>query len=495
MQNVFLSYGGKDGHLVTRVAEDLKRARAGDIWCYELTSKYGVDFRREYCERVRSAQIFILFDSRHARTSRYVREEVDLCRSIPGVAMLVCLCEAHGEWRNGELFDGQNRLRYFDLVRYEQAIRDLCGHLGASYVPRFTMPRDQDFEQEVRGSADHFPLPQRQAILDKYQFFRSIFARDPAAAEAQLLVLIREHLDPIDAPVISAHLALGALRNEGRRYQAAEEAFAHVTLRTPDDPRGWAGKGAALFGLGRYREAAQAWARCLDCIAASGNPVHRQFEDEIRHNAASAHFEAGDPKAAWATLAPAFAGAERPTEDFVLAGKILLAAGSPQAGEMLVRGAQRVTSQAMIQSELIIDLVVNLKKIAADELAGRVLQRALHHYPYDVDLIRQWAAHHSECGNLDEAIAAYEKVLGIQPDNLRCLAEHALLLKTVGGRGGWRELVKKCLDAHALSPTDEYYLGLAHYLEGRIETARYHHGRSQRSALCAGWPFYDELVN
>ncbi len=500
-RNVFLSYGGKDGHLVTRVAEDLARARVGDIWCYEVTSKYGADFRQEYSERVRSAHVFVLFDSRHARTSRYVREEVEICRSLPDVAMLTCLSEPLGGWRDVELFEGQNRLRYFDFLKYDQAIRSLCEHLGASYVPRFTMPRDLDFEHEVRGSLDEFPLPKRQAVFDKYEFFRSVFARDPAAAEAQLLVLIREHLDAVNAPIVSAHLALGALRNEAKRYEAAEEAFTQVTDRAPADPRGWAGRGSALFGLGRYRDSAVAWTRCLDCIAASDNPVHRSFEDEVRHNAASAQFAAGDPKNAWATLAPLLGSGERPAEDLILAGKILLAAGNPRAGEMLVRGAQRAASEVAIQSELIIDLVVSLRKIAAYDLIGQVLQRAMHIHPFDVDLIRQWAAYNSECGNLQDAITSYEKALGLQPGNLRCLAELALLLKTVGGgrsaggRSAWSELVQKCLDAHEMNPTDEYYLGLAHFLEGREETARYHHGRSQLSETCAGWPYYNELAN
>jgi tetratricopeptide (TPR) repeat protein len=494
MPNVFLSYAQQDSAVATRVFEDLTRAHVGDVWCYEVTSEYGADFRKEYAQRIRSAQAFLLFDSVHARTSTYVREEVEICRSTPGIALLVCLCEPLGTWRDGELFEGHNRLVYFEFWKYEEAIRNLCGHFQSSYVPRFTMPRDKDFEQEVRSAVNDFPLEKRQAVLDRYEFFRLMFARDPAVAEAQLLVLIRGHLDPVKAPVISPLLALGALRNEAKRYSAAEEVFTQVTARMPSDPRGWAGQGAALFGLGRYRDAASAWTRSLACIRASDNPAHLQFENEVRHNAARAFLEAGDATAAWHILAPGLTHAERPTEDLVLAGKTLLALADDRAENMLALAAHRVIADTMVQSDVIVDLVEGLRRISAHSLVGQVLVRAIDLYPLEAAIVRQWAVYKSDGGDFEAAIAYYEKALRLDPNNLRCLAELAMLTKAVGGRHGWRELVRNCLNASSLSPTDEYYLGLAHFLDGRKETARYHHERSQQSATCAHWPYYEELA-
>jgi tetratricopeptide (TPR) repeat protein len=494
MPSVFLSYAQPDSALVTRVFDDLARARVGDVWCYEITSEYGADFRQEYAQRIRSAQTFVLFDSPHARTSPYVREEVDICRSIPGIPLLCCLCEPHGAWRENELFEGHNRSVYFEFSNYERGIRDLCGHFQSSYVPRFTMPRDVDFENEVRGAIDSFSLEQRQAVLDKYEFFRSMFARDPAVAEAQLVVLIREHLREVEAPVVSPLLALGALRNEAKRYQAAEEAFAQVVARTPSEPRGWAGQGAALFGLGRYQAAAEAWANCLACIEASGSSVHRRFEGEVRHNAACALMEAGDPAGAWDRLMPAFRYGDAPTEDLILAGKILLTLEDYRAEEMLVRAAHRMIADAMIQSDLVVDLAESLRRVAAHDLVGRVLVRAIDLYPLDADVVRQWAVYNADLGKFEAAIAHYEKALRLDPGNLRCLAELAMLVKAVGGRREWRSLVQDCLNAPSLNPTEEYFLGLAHFLDGREETARYYHRRSQRSATCANWPYYKDLA-
>src|SRR5262245_21901209 len=141
MPRIFLSYARPDSALATRVFSDLTRARLGDIWCYEVSSEYGADFREEYAKFIRSSQVFLLFDSRHARKSPYVEEEVRICLSTPGISLLICLCEPKGAWREAELFEGQNRRVYFEFLDYDLSIKSLCDHLGVAYVPRFTMPR------------------------------------------------------------------------------------------------------------------------------------------------------------------------------------------------------------------------------------------------------------------------------------------------------------------------------------------------------------------
>src|SRR5262245_221790 len=126
MASVFLSYAKPDSALVTRVYEDLTRAQVGDVWCYEITSKYGADFRHEYAQKIRSADTFILFDSHHARASKHVKEEVEICRSTGGIKMQICMTEPDGAWRKAELFERQNFLVYVDLRDYEKGIRALC---------------------------------------------------------------------------------------------------------------------------------------------------------------------------------------------------------------------------------------------------------------------------------------------------------------------------------------------------------------------------------
>src|SRR5438067_567041 len=98
MPSIFLSYAQPDSVLATRVFEDLRRARVGDVWCYETTSEYGADFRREYSQKIVKSDVFVLFDSRHARISPYVKDEVAICRGA-GIELLICLSEPVGKWR------------------------------------------------------------------------------------------------------------------------------------------------------------------------------------------------------------------------------------------------------------------------------------------------------------------------------------------------------------------------------------------------------------
>src|SRR5882672_5071363 len=118
MPRVFLSYAQPDGALATRVFSDLTRTRVGEVWCYQISSEYGADFRDEYAKCIRSSDVFLLFDSQHARKSSSVKDEVEICLGTPGIAFLICLCEPTGAWREAELFEGQNRRVYFELLDY-----------------------------------------------------------------------------------------------------------------------------------------------------------------------------------------------------------------------------------------------------------------------------------------------------------------------------------------------------------------------------------------
>jgi tetratricopeptide (TPR) repeat protein len=493
-RRLFLSYAQPDSQLVSRACEDLKRARVGDVWCYEVSSEYGVDFREEFLQRIDSANVFVLFDSRHARRSPHVREEIARCRSLAGIGMLVCLVEPPGPWRETEVFDGQNRIVYMDFNNYESGIRNLCAHFGSNYVPRFTMPRDIDFENEINAIAARFTLEERQAIFDKYAFFRSMFAREPAVAEAQLVVLVREHLQAVDAQIISPLLALGALRNEAKGFSDAHDAFTAVTLRAPADPRGWAGQASALFGLADYQSAADAWDVCLARIRESGDQRHHRFAAEILHNLASALFEAGKPAAAWERLAGAASGDHPNTEDLILAGKILLCLDERRADAVLRRAAKRVSSNEAIQSDLLVDLIESLRAVSALELIEPILTRAIELYPQDADIIRQLAVYNTGLGHYKAAIGLYQKALRLAPGNPRCLVELAMLKRFLGDHSDWRPLVRECFRTLSQGAVDEYYLGLAHFLDGREETARFFYRQSQRSLICAKWPFYKEII-
>lgn len=494
MPNIFLSYAEPDSPLVTRVYADLRRAKAGDVWCYEITSEYGVDFREEYRRYVGAAHVFTLFDSRHARGSGYVAEEVALCRELGAARLLVCLAEPHGSWRKAEFFPGHNNLVYIDFTDYETGIQELCGCLGASYVPLFELPRDQEFVRELTEAGRNFAVEQRQQLLRKYHFFRSVHAHDPELAEAQLLVLIREHLHDNEVSITAPLLALGALRNQRGRYAAAADAFEEATKRAPRDPRGWSGHGVALFRLHRYREAAATFDTSLRCIDEAKDPAHRMFLAEVRHNAASAFLAAGEAAAAWDRIAEAAIRPDAAIEDLILGGKILLACKDATSRRLIGLAARRAAANERIEPDLVIDLVEGLRQFELFALAGDVLACAVARFPEHPAILRQWAVHQAENGDHCAATAQYRHAVRRNPNDMRLLSELAMLLKGTGDPEGFRQLVRRCFDLVPNDPTEEYFLGLAHFLEGREETAHFYHMRSRRSAICREWPYYRELT-
>ena len=496
MQSLFFSYAQEDSPVVTRVYEDLLRT-GGDLrlWCYEKTSEFGVDFRREYGRRISEAGHFILFDSPHARSSGYVSDEILLWRSHPDCKMHICLVEPEGPWRDQELFDGQNFIVYFDLTDYGEGIRRLCEHFDVTYVPRFIEPRDLDFDAELRRHGGRFRHGERQAMLDGYQRFRDLCIAKPRTAEAQLRVLIDAHLGGDAPPIVAPYLALAMLQAEDGRAADALDTFCAAATAAPEDPRGWAGSGNAAFALGRYDAAVEHYRRCIECIEASNDAVHERHRSEMVYGLVSALFARARVEEALSELAMHRPDLPREPEFLSLEGRVLMAAGDSAAAAPLFYDAYELCRDKMSQpAEVLLDLIDAFRSFDEVDVQRELLEIALTGYPENPQVLRAAAIFYSGTGELSAAISYYETIMARTPDTLWNLAEFALLLHATGDKERKREVLDRCLSSEVRPSDEDYYLGLAHFLAGRRECADYYFSRSKRDPLVRDWVFYEDLL-
>src|SRR5258705_11756650 len=109
-EKVFLSYAEEDAVIARRVYLDLARSRKIDVWGYKESRKFGVNFKREFEEQIRSSKYFCLLDSPNSRKSSWVAEECKIA-AVSKVTRLICSLAAWNEtaeWREIQLFMDKN---------------------------------------------------------------------------------------------------------------------------------------------------------------------------------------------------------------------------------------------------------------------------------------------------------------------------------------------------------------------------------------------------
>jgi tetratricopeptide (TPR) repeat protein len=502
MKKIFFSYAKEDSAVVTRVYEDLIRAGGRlHVWCYEKTSEYGAHFREEYAEHLQNSDYVLLFDSSHARTSAYVKDEMDLCSTHRHIQLIICLLEEEGAWRQKELFKGQNYIVYFDLTQYEEGMKALCKQFRVAYRPKFVVPRDLDFDRELRESRQDFSHQERQDLLNQYAYFRSVHTSKPNVAKAQLRVLIEQYLDGEEGDIRSPYLALAVLQTEKGDWQGSIETYDRILARWPAEPRGWAGRAYGLFELGRYEKAASSLQHCLDLIKNSGDAAHKDHVGEVVYNLSTAYLAAGKPlEAASVQKHMPEPMASRP-ENSVLAGRIFLAIDDINNAESALRkAAASIQDGETCDPGVLPDLAEGLHRIwtvtGKEDLVKdlhRFLAYALDHFPDNPHLLRCAAVLESRKMNPGQALTFYEKALKRQPDDLRLLAEGALLCHHMGEEGKLRNFIDRTMVMETPPADRAYFLGLIHYLAGRRETADYYFSKCRDAPTTRDWPHYQHL--
>ena len=435
-----------------------------------------------------------MFDSSYARESEYVRDEIDIWQNNKGIKIAVCLAEADGEWRKNEVFSGQNTLTYCDFNSYETGIRELCTFLDITYRPKFIEPRDLDFDEEIRRHAEHFKPLERQAILDAYAYFRKMHATRPETAAAQLIVIIERYLSDRPVRIISPYLALAVLQSEQGQPSAAKQTYRAIVDSWPEDPRGWAGLAGTLYELERYRDAAEALKHCIDRIRHSGEPDHERHLDEIIWKLASTYRAAGLHELALAELGNLSRGSSTSIEATVLSGLLSLDLGRiGDATDLLSQAYDVVLTHDNSDPECLLELVDGLRRLGATPHAEELIRHGARCHPEHPDVLRCMAVSLVESDQLESALAWYEDAIRYHPNSIRCLTEAAMLSKHLGADNRCAKFIETALSRTARNGGEEYFVGLAHYLGGRTESAMFHWRRAQDDPISQDWPFYDAL--
>lgn len=498
MSGVFLSYASERGGVAERVYNDLRRLRI-EVWRYERDGEIGVDFEDEISRIIERSSWFLLIDSSEARASDHVREE---CRQALGLThrpvaplrFLVALGEPVGSWREQELFQRQNTLRFVDLTSYDAGIRKLCIELGATYVPEFAMPHDTDFVEELYAAALQ-PVERDELIAQYRKFRRRYDASRLRDAEDSLRSLLLD-CEELDLVVVAPRLALAVLYGDLLRDDEAIEAFRIATHVAPNDPRGWAGLGSALAMQRRYAEALDAFRSSIKAIDGSKVPAHLQNAPQVLRNAAFVAGLSGLTKEALQLLDRADASSGATAATLALRGQLLLRGGAAPEAEAILRRAIRVGKrESQMTPGLLLDLADCLAALGDTAGEGELVEQALRSFPGDAVAHRRWAVFNARIGQLEIAIDTLRTAIALEPASFQFRAELALVLRMAGRAHDAAALIDWCRQRSPSTPSDRYYQGLAYYLAGDTAMAREARRLAATDPIVSTWDEYRDLTS
>jgi len=494
--DVFVSYASSDGVVAMRIYDDLRRSGLR-VWRYEADRRIGVDFQREFEEKIRESHWFCLLDSQAARGSEYVMKECQIMlerRAIDGRPdLVICIVQPGVEgWRKPELFDGHNRLSYIDLTDYDIGIQELCHYLGIIYCPDFRVPRDLDFKNELFAS--RIPKHEISRLVDLYADFRQKYQTQREAAEKCLWVLI-DRLECLDVTeVVSPYFALGVLQAELGRHEAAAKTFQSLAKTNPADPRAWHGLGGALFQSGDCTGALASYDRCKRLLNEGGGPPRSSHIVDVTHNIGRALLALGKTEQAWSELDALSEKESRDPHILALRGRILLAQKRPSdAVGYLEQVLWSYLNEQTPPLSYLCDLADCYLALGRTHDASRVLARGISAYEKDAAYYRKLAEFALYSRDYEKATTFLKKAVSLEPESIQNLAELASIQYCTGGRKEAVLNAKRCCDLKPAMAQDRYYRGLAFFVLGKREAAEEERLQAGKDDIIGSWPDYNDL--
>lgn len=494
--DVFVSYASSDGVVAMRISEDLRRSGLR-VWRYEADRQIGVDFQREFEERIRDSRWFCLLDSKAARRSQYVMKECQIMRerqAIDGLPdLVICIVEpAIDDWRKTELFEGQNRLSYIDLTDYDTGIQELCHYLEITYCPDFRVPRDQDFKKELFASK--IPKHEIKWLVDFYAEFRRKYQTHKEVAEKYIWVLI-DKLECLDATdVISPYFALGVLKAEMGRHEAAAKTFGSLVEMNPEDPRAWHGLGGALFHLGECTKALAAYERCKRLLNEGSELQRSSHIVDVIHNIGRVLLALGKPEQAWVELDALSEKESREPNILALRGKILFAQKRPyDAVGYFEQAVWPYLNEQTQPLSYVCDLADCYLALGRVHDALRVLFRNISACEKDAAFCRKLAEFALHFRDYEKAMTFLKKAVDLEPESIQDLAELASIKYCIGDMDEAVLYAKRCRDLKPNTAQDRYYRGLAFFILGKREAAEEERIQAERDNIIGSWPDYKYL--
>lgn len=487
----FLSYAEEDAVIARRIHDAFRRAKV-QVWGYKENGRYSVDFERELADSIQQCRYFCLIDGPHARKSEWIRKECSIARAAAAIMVVCRVWSDTDEPFAGELFERHEHIRAIDFRSFDIGIRELFKHVGIAYSPSSSIPRDQDFENELQKA--NVAVERFQELMDLYREFREQ-CTDPEYAQSQLRIVIKKcHLYGV-RNVTSPILALGIMEANSGNHEGAHRTFRQFTESHPKDPRAWAGLGSALFHLGRLQEALGALNHSIEMIVAHYPEESASHIPEVTYNVASILLSMGRADEAAQTVRRLNAEQRRLPYIRAFEGRLLMHSGKPHAAlPMLLSAYEASLENFDLQPSLVMDLANCYRDIVDRQSEIRLLEQAIDRLA-NVPAICHRAA---ECflrnSMIPEAITAMRRAASLTPTSPLYRAQVAALL---WGRSENRQeaigLARKCVNGE-LTPEEQYYRGLANYLLGKTEGAEDDLQESRKNPIVAGWPPYHELL-
>jgi tetratricopeptide (TPR) repeat protein len=488
----FLSYAEEDAVIALRIHQALTRSGM-PVWGYKENGRIGVDFRDEFRDRIRTSRHFCLLDSQYSRLSPWIKEEWELANEVDAVKV-ICRVETRvdgKEWRQVELFEGQNFTAAVDFKIFEIGIHRLCKHLGIAYTPAFSLPRDKDFTKEVFEAG--LDRDRVQDLHNLYHEFREQFA-DAEFAEAQLRIIIRKCQRYGASNVVSPILALGVQLGEAGRHRDALKTFESLTQSHPQDPRGWAGAGGAYFQLGVYDQSLTSLRRAADAIRKFYPLESADRLPEVLHNIGSVLLLLDRTKEAWGVLDQLSSEQRNLPYIRALEGRLLLAESKPNEALPYLKSAyEAFCQQYHVPTSLILSLADCYRYLDLEAEEISVMKAGLNIVPLQPELCHRAADCFLRYDKADEAIAAMRKATDGLPESPLYRSQFAALLHQRGRVDEGLVHASECVRS-GLTTHERYYRGLAYYLLDQTESAEFELAESRKDPVIAGWPHYRELL-
>lgn len=494
---IFLSYAEEDSTIAGRLFADLRRFQV-EVWGYKECGRYGVNFKQEFETQIRESSCFCLLDSAAARQSVWIKNECMVAAELRGTSdasvrpiMVVCSLAAineGAEWRDTELWDGQNLHKAFDFSDYDRGIRELSKFLEIAYMPWSSFPRDQDFTEEVHAA--HIGRERTQELFDIYRQFRESFS-DADYAEALLRVVIRKCQVYKATSVVSPALALGVMQGDGGRHREALKTFLALAEMHPGDPRVWAGLGGAYFHMEQYSRCLEALYRSRSIVLSHPGTESTKHMVEVAHNIARVQILLGKNNEAQAVLDELLPEDRNHPLIRAVQGQILLHSGKHIDALFELEQAYKATP--VLSAALVLDLAECYRNFGRLDDEANLLKVAMQQLPGNTDICHRAADSFLRRGEKEAAVAAMRSAAQYLPESPRFRSQLAALLYQRDEVQEALAEASKVVELAAPTAHDRYYRGLAYYILGKTVIAEDELAESRSNLVISGWPHYSEV--
>ncbi|MFT5702572.1 MAG: tetratricopeptide (TPR) repeat protein [Desulforhopalus sp.] len=498
MTNLFFSYASQDSAIVLRTYNDLSRDPQVYIWCYELDSRPGYNFREQYIQSIKNADYFLLFDSPHSRKSEYVIEEIATWQRLGKKNPVIpCLACPKDNWfhRSAPFNDLQN-IAFIDLTIYNDGFQHLNTVLKTSPHPSFIEPGAEEFAEELKDLRPEIGITTYMKALQHYARFEESRAHNPDLALSHMEVMVAEIFSQIGKYSGSALLIMANDYFTLERFHAAERVYRIACSVNSMDPRGWAGLGFVQAKNGQFSDAMDSFSNSLTAIDHSDNINYLNQRSEILNALCTACFLSHQYAIAWNLIENELSSGKANATTYGFGARLQLIKGDHRyASRLLFIASTKIQYNDQLDAEEVKDLIDMARLLEDRESLHTFSKIGLQRFPGNPRVLRDVAAAQADLRNEKASLKLLDRAWEMEKDNPRIGVELALLYRHQKNSTKCNEILNQVLHASNGSGEKSYYVGLAHYMQGRKECADYFYRSSKIDKHIDAWPEYLEIVD